>query len=38
MARAIIFNVLKAFFVAAIVILAVLFSTGQESRFIYTDF
>lgn len=38
LARVVIFNVLKAFFVTAIVVLAVLFSTGQESRFIYTDF
>lgn len=38
MTRMIIMNVLKAFFLAVVIILAVLFSTGQESRFIYTDF
>ncbi|MEG3072240.1 MAG: hypothetical protein RQM92_16575 [Candidatus Syntrophopropionicum ammoniitolerans] len=38
MARTIIFNVLKALFVILVVVLIVLFSSGQESRFIYTDF
>lgn len=38
MGRTIIVNVLKAFLVILVVILTVLFSTGQESRFIYTDF
>lgn len=38
MARDIILNVLKALFLTVILILAVLFSTGEESRFIYTDF
>ena len=38
MARAILWNVLKALLLAVIVVLSVLFSTGQESRFIYTDF
>lgn len=36
--KTIVFNVLKALFITLVVILAVLFSTGQESRFIYTDF
>lgn len=38
MGRIILFNVLKALFLTAVIILVVLFSTGQESRFIYTDF
>lgn len=38
MARDIVLNVLKALFLTVILILAVLFSTGEESRFIYTDF
>jgi hypothetical protein len=38
MGREIFFNVVKALFLTAVVVLAVLFSTGQESRFIYTDF
>lgn len=36
--KTIVFNVLKALFITLVVILAVLFGTGQESRFIYTDF
>lgn len=38
MVRVVVLNVLKAFFLIVIVILTVLFSTGQESKFIYTDF
>lgn len=38
MGRIVISNVIKALFVILVVILTVLFSTGQESRFIYTDF
>jgi hypothetical protein len=36
--RVVVLNVLKALFLIIIVILIVLFSTGQESKFIYTDF
>jgi hypothetical protein len=36
--RVVIINILKAFILIVIVILIVLFSTGQESKFIYTDF
>lgn len=36
--KTIVFNVLKALFIILVVILTVLFGTGQESRFIYTDF
>jgi hypothetical protein len=36
--RVVIMNILKAFILIVIVILIVLFSTGQESKFIYTDF
>jgi hypothetical protein len=36
--RVVILNILKAFILMVIVILIVLFSTGQESKFIYTDF
>ncbi|OPX89329.1 MAG: hypothetical protein A4E54_01009 [Pelotomaculum sp. PtaB.Bin117] len=38
MVRVVILNVLKALILTIIIVLAVLFSTGQESRFIYTDF
>lgn len=38
MHRVVIINILKAFILIVIVILIVLFSTGQESKFIYTDF
>lgn len=38
MRRVVIINILKAFILIIIVILIVLFSTGQESKFIYTDF
>ncbi len=38
MSRVVITNILKAFILIVIVILIVLFSTGQESKFIYTDF
>lgn len=38
MGRVVVLNVLKALFLIIIVILIVLFSTGQESKFIYTDF
>lgn len=38
MARIILVNVLKSLILTAVIILAVLFSTGQESKFIYTDF
>lgn len=31
-------GVLRGLLLAALIILAVLFSTGQESKFIYTDF
>jgi hypothetical protein len=36
--KTIVFNILKALFITLVVILAVLFGAGQESRFIYTDF
>jgi hypothetical protein len=36
--RVVIINIFKAFILIVIVILIVLFSTGQESKFIYTDF
>jgi hypothetical protein len=36
--RVVVLNILKALFLIIIVILIVLFSTGQESKFIYTDF
>jgi hypothetical protein len=36
--RVVMINILKAFILIVIVILIVLFSTGQESKFIYTDF
>lgn len=38
MRKVVIINILKAFILIVIVILIVLFSTGQESKFIYTDF
>ena len=38
MGRVVVLNILKALFLIIIVILIVLFSTGQESKFIYTDF
>mgnify|MGYP007100552576 CR=1 FL=1 len=38
MARVIILNILKSLLLTAVIILSVLFSTGQESKFIYTDF
>lgn len=38
MRRVVIINIFKAFILIVIVILIVLFSTGQESKFIYTDF
>ncbi len=37
-ARTVILNILKALFLITVIILTVLFGTGQESRFIYTDF
>jgi hypothetical protein len=36
--RIVVINILKAFILIVIVILIVLFSTGVESKFIYTDF
>lgn len=38
MLKIIAINVLKSFLLTVIIILTVLFSTGQEARFIYTDF
>jgi hypothetical protein len=38
LARTVILNILKAVFLIAVIILTVLCGTGQESRFIYTDF
>lgn len=37
-ARTVFLNIFKALFLVVVIILTVLFGTGQESRFIYTDF